>query len=78
LLCPVESPLLTRELRVLFDTHLADQRSAWDMQPDGSYVQRMSQETSASESSHSQLIAMTERRQKEMLKQKSKKAKNKQ
>ena len=78
LLCPVESQLLTKELRVLFDTHLADQRSAWDMLPDGSYVQRMPLETGASESSHSQLIAMTERRQKEMLKQKSKKVKNKQ
>jgi len=28
------------ELRVHLDLQLADRRSAWDMQPDGSYVQR--------------------------------------
>ncbi len=77
-LCPVESPLLTRELRTVFDTHLADRRSAWDMQPDGSYLQRMPQENEPAEGSHALLIAMSERRQKELLKQKSKKSKNKQ
>lgn len=76
-LCPVESPLLARELRAVFDTHLADRRSAWDMQPDGSYLQRMPQESDTAEGSHGLLIAMTERRQKELLKHKNKKAKTK-
>ena len=32
---------LTRdELRLLLDTQLSDPRCAWEMQPDGSYVQR--------------------------------------
>ena len=37
---PVESDTLRQELRALLDVQLADQRNAWDMQPDGSYVQR--------------------------------------
>ncbi len=40
-LCPVESPELTEELRAIFDIHISDQCSVWDMQPDGSYIQRM-------------------------------------
>ncbi len=39
-LAPVEASLLRRDLRFFLDTQLADPRSAWDMQPDGSYVQR--------------------------------------
>jgi len=77
-LCPVESPLLTKELRTVFDTHLADRRSAWDMQSDGSYLQRMPLENDVAEGSHDLMIARAERRQKEVLKQKSKKSKNKQ
>ena len=68
-LCPVEPPELTRELRLLFDTHLADQRSAWDMQPDGSYVQRMPAEGN-SDGSHRLLIARAEKRVKDNLKKK--------
>lgn len=77
-LCPVESPLLTRQLRVVFDTHLSDRRSAWDMYPDGSYLQRTPQESDSAEGSHGLLIGMTVRRQKELLRQKNKKTKNKQ
>ncbi|HEX7700882.1 MAG TPA: polyphosphate kinase 1, partial [Kofleriaceae bacterium] len=35
-LCPIEDPRLHAELRFILDTHLSDQRGAWDMQPDGS------------------------------------------
>ena len=37
---PVEAAPLRRQLRYILKTILADQRSAWEMQPDGSYVQR--------------------------------------
>ena len=37
---PVENPELRQELRLILDVQLGDQRSAWDMQPDGTYVQR--------------------------------------
>ncbi len=39
-LCPVESATLTKELNAIFEIHALDRRSAWEMQPDGSYVQR--------------------------------------
>ena len=69
ILCPVEPPELARELRSIFDTHLADQRSAWDMQPDGSYVQRTPADGQG-EGSHRLLIARAEKRVKENLKKK--------
>ena len=39
-LVPVEAPELRRDLRFLLDTQLADRCSAWEMQSDGSYLQR--------------------------------------
>ena len=39
-LVPVEPATLRGELRVMLDTLLDDQRSAWDMQSDGTYIQR--------------------------------------
>jgi polyphosphate kinase len=41
---PVEDPRLQKELRAILDFQLDDQRSAWDMQSDGSYAQRSSAE----------------------------------
>lgn len=40
ILVPIEDARLQGELRALLDLQLADQRGAWDMQPDGSYTQR--------------------------------------
>ena len=37
---PVERLKLQRELRQFLDMQLADRRSAWEMQPDGTYLQR--------------------------------------
>lgn len=39
-IAPIEEASLQAELRTLLDLQLADRRSAWDMRPDGSYVQR--------------------------------------
>ncbi len=39
-LTPIEDPRLQHELRLFLDVQLGDQRGAWDMFPDGSYVQR--------------------------------------
>ena len=44
---PVEDPDLRQELRLILDVQFADQRSAWDMQPDGSYVQRQPEDEHA-------------------------------
>jgi polyphosphate kinase len=75
-LCPVEPPELKKELRVIFDTHLSDQCSAWDMQPDGSYLQRIPGAETMPCGSHYRMIERAAKRLKESLKQK-KKAKTK-
>lgn len=72
ILCPVEPPELTRELRLIFDTYAADQRSAWEMQPDGTYLQRMPADTGSGEGSHQMLIALAGKRLKQSLKRKKK------
>lgn len=56
---PVELPDLRAELRRFLDIQLTDQRSAWEMQPDGSYVQRRGGEQSGS---HEKLIRQAEKR----------------
>src|SRR3569833_1732083 len=61
-LCPIEDPRLQTELRFILDTELSDQRGAWDMQPDGSYVQRTG---TGAKHSQVQLIERTDRRLKE-------------
>jgi polyphosphate kinase len=38
---PIEDPDLQRELRMVLDIQLQDNRHAWDMHPDGHYVQRL-------------------------------------
>jgi polyphosphate kinase len=38
-LAPVEAPELRKDLRAMLDIQLNDRRSAWELQPDGSYVQ---------------------------------------
>jgi polyphosphate kinase len=71
-LCPVESPELTKELRAIFDIHCSDQCSVWDMQPVGSYIQRMPDAVSSPCGSHHLMIERAARRLRESLKQKKK------
>lgn len=40
ILVPVGSPALQQELRTILNAHDADHRFAWEMQPDGTYLQR--------------------------------------
>jgi polyphosphate kinase len=40
---PIEDPKLIQELREILDITLADNRQAWDMQSDGTYIQRQPQ-----------------------------------
>ena len=58
---PVEAPALRAELRTVLDLHMADERSAWDMQPDGTYVQRRSEDPDAP-GCQQKLIALAENR----------------
>jgi polyphosphate kinase len=61
-LVPVEDEELQEDLRFVLDAQLADHRSAWLMQSDGSYVQRRSRK---GKSSQSVLIEQAEARHKE-------------
>lgn len=58
---PIEAPHLRRELRAVLKLQLADNRSAWDMQSDGSYVQRQGTE----QGTQQLLIDRAERRHRE-------------
>jgi polyphosphate kinase len=58
---PVEDTALRQELRLILDVQLSDQRSAWDMQPDGTYVQRRPGEDNA-KGAQETLIGVAERR----------------
>ena len=63
---PVEDPKLRNELRAILDTQLNDQRSAWDMQPDGSYIQRQPASDDQVTGSQELLIQAAEKRAKRM------------
>jgi len=71
---PVEDCKLRAEIRTLFEVHLADNRSAWDMQPDGSYLQRRPAEGEEARGSHQVLIALAEKRLKKAGRLKKRKA----
>ncbi|ABB30382.1 Polyphosphate kinase [Geobacter metallireducens RCH3] len=73
-LAPVEAPDLRKELRAMLDAQLGDRRSAWEMQPDGSSVQRMPGEGDDPRGSHEILIALAEKRRKAGARLKKKKA----
>ena len=72
---PVDTPELQRELRQILDIQLNDRRSAWDMQPDGTYIQRIPGEGDDPRSSQQTLMDLAERRQKEALRLKKRKPK---
>ncbi len=64
LLFPIEHPGLRNYLRYLLDTQLNDHRRAWDMQADGSYVQRRPGKGQKKDSQH-MLIDKSDRRLKQ-------------
>ncbi len=53
---PIEPPTLRRELAAMFEFQMRDHRSVWDMQPDGSYVQRQPRTEKEQRSSQELLI----------------------
>ncbi|MES9888196.1 MAG: polyphosphate kinase 1 [Candidatus Sedimenticola sp. 6PFRAG1] len=65
---PVEDPKLRENLRFFLDTQLNDQRSAWDMQPDGTYIQRQPSGEADSTGSQELLIQNAEKRAKKAMK----------
>jgi len=72
---PVETPESRQELRRILEVQLKDRRGAWDMQPDGSYIQRVPGEGDDPRDSQQILIELAERRQKEAQRLKKRKPK---
>lgn len=61
ILAPVELPELRARLRMVLDSHDRDQRHAWEMQPDGSYLQRQPTGEEDQQGLHQLLIDHAER-----------------
>ncbi len=59
---PVEGKDLQKELREILDVHIYNRRSAWEMQPDGSYVQRRPKEGDETRTVQEILIDLAELR----------------
>jgi len=64
-LVPVVAPDLRAQLREILDVQLDDQRSAWEMQSDGSYIQRQPSKPRRDKSSQTYFIEATEKAHKE-------------
>ena len=56
---PILAPHLRREVASLLDVCLSDNRQAWEMQPDGTFIQRQPQPDEAEMSTHQHLMETT-------------------
>ncbi|MBN1142590.1 MAG: polyphosphate kinase 1 [Deltaproteobacteria bacterium] len=59
---PIEHPDLQRELKNLLEVQLNDRRNAWEMQPDGSYLQRTPAKGEENRGSQELQIELAEKR----------------
>ncbi len=55
-IAPVEEPGLAADLQEILGIMLADNRQAWELQSDGSYLQRQASEDSQAQSTHNILM----------------------
>jgi polyphosphate kinase len=53
---PIEDPALAIQMKEILDLYLADNRNAWDLQPDGQYIQRRPGAGEPEQSSHRLLM----------------------
>lgn len=60
---PIENRLLRDRLWEILNVHLDDQRQAWDMQPNGEYVQRRNAQDPNVPGSHQKLMTLTLQRE---------------
>jgi len=61
-IAPVEAPALRAQLREIINLQLADRRGAWDMQADGTYIQRQPEPKEEKRSAQEQQIERSEKR----------------
>ncbi len=59
---PIEPSFIKKKLREILDVQLRDSRSAWEMQPDGSYIQRTPKGRGKTEGSQEIFIKKAEKR----------------
>ena len=64
-LAPVEQPELCEDMREVLDLAFGDRRNGWEMQPDGSYVQRTPEGPEEELGSQLALVEITDRRHKQ-------------
>ncbi|BAU64277.1 Polyphosphate kinase [Stanieria sp. NIES-3757] len=57
---PIEEPEIVQDLQEILGIMLADSRQAWELQPDGSYIQRQPGEGIQAQSTHEILMEMAE------------------
>ncbi len=74
-LVPVTAPKLQQELWQMLETQWCDQHCAWDLQGDGTYVQRQPAAEDQHPGSQEQLILAAKKRKKEFFRQKERKGK---
>ena len=55
---PIEDPEISNDLQEILGIMLADNRQAWDLQADGSYIQRRPQVGTESQSTQQVLMEM--------------------
>lgn len=55
---PIEDPALVKEIQEIVGIMLSDNRQAWELQPDGSYIQRRPKEHELEQSSQNLLMEM--------------------
>ena len=72
---PVEDPVLRQDLRAFLDIQWNDRRSAWEMQADGSYLQRRPAPGEEARTCHQLLVELAEKRNKDVTRLKKRKAK---
>jgi len=58
---PIEEPALQKKLWQILTTLFSDHRQAWDMQPDGSYIQRKPKNIEQEKGTHERLMEATKR-----------------
>jgi polyphosphate kinase len=59
---PVEDEKLRQELRLIIDVQLSARKNVWEMQSDGSYIQREANDTAAARSSQDIFIELAQKR----------------
>jgi len=59
---PVEDPKLRQELRLIIDVQLSGRKDVWDMQTDGSYIERKETTGKKSLSPQETLIELAQKR----------------